>query len=418
MKILCVCQYFWPESFRVTDVCLGLKELGHEVTVLTGIPNYPEGKFYRGYGLFHNKEEDFQGIRVIRSWLIPRMQGKGWQLGLNYLSFAVSSRIKAHLLRPADFDLIFVYQLSPVTMAAPALVLKKKTGVPVLLYLLDLWPESVKAASSLKLAPVLKWLDKISSSIYKSCDRILVTSRGFINRLTERGIEGSRLFYWPQWAEDLYQIVELEEEAEERRQIPSGFVVMFAGNIGAAQGFEMIVEAAERLKQYRDIHWIILGDGRMKPWVESEVEARGLKHCFHLLGRHPVEKMPRYFALADALLVSLMKDPMLTLTLPAKVQSYMACGKPILAAVDGEGASVVKEAQAGLTCSSDDPDGLSRIVLQLYKMDSEKRKEMGLRGKEYFELHFKRDELLKELEANMFEVIRYHTVSLSREGLK
>lgn len=390
----------------MTDVCLGLKELGHEVTVLTGIPNYPEGDFFKGYGFCSPREENFQGIRIIRSCLIPRMRGKGWQLGLNYLSFAFISSINSLFLRPVDFDLIFIYQLSPITMAVPALLLKKKNNIPVLLYLLDLWPESVEATSSIKSPFILNWLDRISSSIYHRCDRILVTSRGFIKRLAERGIEGSRLFYWPQWAEDLYQIVELEENAEERRQVPSGFVVMFAGNIGVSQGFETIMDAAEKLKDHKDIHWVILGDGRMKSWVEGEVESRKLNHCFHLLGRYPVEKMPRYFALADALLVSLIKDPILTLTLPAKVQSYMACGKPILAAVDGEGARVVEEAQAGLTCPSEDANALANSVLELYKMDSTARMNMGNQGKAYFNSHFKREKLLKELEANIYEMLK------------
>lgn len=401
MRILIVTQYFWPESFRINDLALGLKERGHSVTVLTGQPNYPGGDFFPGYGGFQRSREDFHGVDVIRVPLVRRGRGRGVRLALNYLSFAVSASALGLLRCKGAFDLIFVYEPSPVTVGIPALALKKAKGAPLFFWVQDLWPESLTATGAVRSALILGLVEKLVRFIYAGCDKILVQSKAFFDPITKLGVPEGRIAYFPNSAEFLYQPVSVEDDAPELSRLPQGFRVMFAGNIGAAQDFETILGAAERLATHTDIHWVILGDGRLAPWVAEQVKHRGLSGNVHLLGQHPVDAMPRYFALADTMLVTLKRDPIFSVTIPAKVQSYLACAKPIVAGLDGEGARVIAESGAGFAAPAEDPAALAEAVLRAYRLSREERAEMGRRGRAYFAHHFEREMLLDRLEAWM-----------------
>jgi len=241
--------------------------------------------------------------------------------------------------------------------------------------------------------------------IYRRCDRVLVQSEGFAPRVAAVGARPADILYLPNWAEAFYKPVELEDDAPEKGEIPEGFRVIFAGNVGVAQSFETILGAADKLKGYPEIQWVILGDGRKRAWVEKRVRELGIEDRFHLIGRRPVEAMPRYLSLADTLLVTLKKDPIISLTIPSKTQPYMACGRPVVAALDGEGARVVEEAGVGLTAPAENPDALAQAVLRMYKTPTEKRREMGRRGRAYFEEHFERERLLDRLEGWMNELV-------------
>lgn len=400
MNILVVCQYFWPEPFRVLDVCLGLQEKGHKVTVLTGVPNYPEGRFYKGYGIFHPLTEMHQGIKIVRIPLIPRMDGKGLQLALNYLSFAINSMLMAPFLCKGHFDMVFTYQLSPVTMALPSILIKKLKKAALVHYVLDLWPESLAAAGGHGEGMAFKLVCKLVSYIYSKSDLILASSKGFIPKMIERGADPECVKYWPQWAEKVYS-EGLEQLGDYPLEDLNCFKIVFAGNIGEAQSFGTLLDAAELIKEEgrEDIHWNILGDGRLKRWVEEEIEKRNLQDVFHLLGRRPIEEMPYYYRRADALLVSLKENELFSLTLPAKVQSYLASGKPIIAAMNGEGARVVAEAGAGLTCRAEDPKALAGLIIEMSRLSLDERKELGRKGKEYFDLNYSRDVLLERLDS-------------------
>ena len=405
MEILIVTQYFWPESFPINDLVLGLRERNHRITVLAGIPNYPEGRFFSGYGLFKNRKQDYHGIKIFRVPLVPRGRGGGVRLVLNYCSFALCASILAPFLCRSTYDLIFVYEPSPITVGLPALALKRLKSAPILFWMQDLWPESLSATGALKSKRILKMIGGLVRFIYRGCDRILIQSRAFSPQVESLGVNPERIFYYPNSAENFYQPLQLDADAPERSLMPSGFRVMFAGNIGAAQDFATILKAAENLKGYQDIHWVIVGDGRMRPWVETQVQRRGLKGNIHLLGRHPVQTMPRYFALADVLLVTLRKDPIFELTIPSKVQPYLACARPVIAALDGEGSRIIREAKAGATCPTENPRALSEAVLKIYSMPKKKREAMGLRGRDYFEKHFERTMLLDRLEKWMQELL-------------
>lgn len=399
MKVLIVSQYFWPENFRINDLAVSLVERGHEVTVLTGIPNYPQGRFFSGYGLYKKTREEYKGVRIVRVPLVPRGKGNRIMMALNYLSFTLSAVIIAPFRCRGKFDIIFVCQLSPVTVGLPALLLKKIKRVPVIFWILDLWPESLSATGAIHSPGILKMMDVLVRLIYRGCDKIIVSSRGFMSSVAEKLDNPARLDYFPNWQEPEYS-----GAATITEYLPEGFLVVFAGNIGVAQDFETIVSVAEKLKGYRDIQWVILGDGGRFDWVKAQVELRKLSASFHLKGRYPSEAMPAFFAQADLMLVTLKRDPAFALTVPGKIQSYMACGRPIVAALDGEGGQLITESGCGLSVPAEDVDALANAVLTLYRMPKEQREEMGKRGKNFCEVNFEREKLMDRLEVWMSEL--------------
>jgi colanic acid biosynthesis glycosyl transferase WcaI len=405
LRILVVSQYFPPEPSRIGDLAQGLVERGHRVTVLTGKPNYPGGSLYSGYGFFRPAREDYHGAQVVRVPLVPRGSGSARRLALNYLSYAFFASFLGPLLCRDRFDLVFVCQLSPFTVGVPGMVFRALKQAPMMFWVQDLWPESLRASGVVRSPWIIRPIEKLVRFTYERCDRILVVSEGFVPRIEAMGADTGRVRYWPQWAEALYKPVEVEEDVPERSQMPDGFKVVFAGNVGAAQSFETIVAAAEKLKDYPEIHWVVLGDGRKKRWVEEQVRKLGLEDRVRLLGNRPMGSMPRYFALADAMLVTLKKDLIFSLTVPGKVQSYLACGRPVVASLDGEGARVIEEARAGLTAPAEDADALAKAVLKLYEMSSEERGVLGRRSRFYFEEHFERENLLDRLEGWVEELV-------------
>ena len=405
MRLLIVSQYFWPESFRINDLAVGLAERGHEVTVLTGKPNYPEGRFFSSYGFFHHTRDDYHDVNVVRVPLIPRGGGGKLRLALNYASFALFASLLGPFRCHGRFDAILVYEPSPVTVGLPALVIKKFNGAPVLFWVQDLWPESLSATGAVRSHTLLGLVERLVRFIYRGCDRILIQSLAFSEPIQRLGVKNDRILYFPNSAEDFYEPLDTDQ-APHGAVLPAGFRVMFAGNMGAAQALDTILAAAERLRNQPDIHWIILGDGRLASWVKDEVARRGLERCVHLLGRHPAESMPRWFALADAMLVTLRREPIFALTIPSKVQSYMACAKPIIAALDGEGGRIVRESGAGIAVAAEDPDALAQAVLKMYKVPGTERREMGLQGRRYFEAHFERRMLLERLDHWLNDLVR------------
>lgn len=396
MKILLVSQYFWPENFRINELSAGLVERGHEVTVLTGIPNYPSGKFYEGYGFFRNLRQNYSGAKVLRIPVIPRGRGGMFRLALNYLSFIFFAVFLSPLICRGKFDLIF-FSLSPVAEGIPAVIMKKFKKASLIFWVQDLWPESLSAAGTFKNSSLHNLIRRIMAVIYSSCDKILVQSRAFVPFVANMGVNKEIILYFPNFAEDFYIPIDLDVAALERESLPSGFIVMFAGNIGASQDFETIISAAEKLREHKDIYWVILGDGRMRRWVGEEIMSRNLNSQFSLLGKYPSEEMPRYFARADVMLVSLKNEEIFKYTIPSKVQSYLACAKPVIASLDGEGAKIIEESGAGFSCLPESPDMLAQLVLKMYHMERSKRIAMGLRGREYFKRNFERTLLVNQL---------------------
>jgi colanic acid biosynthesis glycosyl transferase WcaI len=397
MRILIVTQYFWPENFKINDFVIGMSESGHSLTVLTGKPNYPNGNFFKGYRFLNRRTEYYNRIKVVRAPLISRGEGSGIRLMVNYFSFAFFASLTGIFRFREKYDVIFVYEPSPITVAIPALLLKWKFKTPVFLWVLDLWPDSVEIAGNVKNRFVLKILDKLVKKIYKGSDRILISSRSFFEPIMKKNIDSGKIVYFPNWPEDIY----LSGAKDKNRYfgiMPSGFKIMFAGNIGDSQDFESILMAASLVSENKQIHWIILGDGRRRTWLETEVNKLGLNSNFHILGSYPQNEMPDFFCHCDAMLVTLKKSMIFSLTVPAKVQSYMAFGKPVLGMLDGEGAAIIEEAHAGLTCKAGDYSTLASKIKLLYSLDKSELNAMGENGKKYCAENFDRKMLFRKFE--------------------
>ncbi len=403
MKILIVTQYFYPENFKINDFAVGMKKRGHELVVLTGLPNYPGGKIFKGYGFFKRLEDEYEGIRVVRSWLFPRGGSSGPRLFINYISFTVLVSIWGLLKLRGKFDIIFVHEPSPIFIGIPALVMKWRFKAPVFLWILDLWPESLTAAGNITSPLLLKpgrWIVKF---IYARTDKLLMASKAFRSSIKSFGIADDKLEYFPNWAEEHF--VPLRRAVfEHKHLLPDGFKIMFAGNIGESQDFQSILNAAEKVKKYPDIKWIIIGDGRKTEWLKKEIVKRRLQQHFFILGRFPVEAMSNFFSHADVMLVTLKKEALFELTVPARLQAYMACGKPILTMLDGEGSRIVKEAEAGFVCASGDAEGLAENVLKTYKQSAPERDALGENALSYYKKVFERNKLFDKVE-NMFKKI-------------
>jgi len=417
MNILIITQYFWPESFKINDLAVSLFRRGHHVTVLTGIPNYPEGKFFEGFGWFKKNNEVYQGVKICRIPMIPRGQGSKILLALNFLSFAVSASILGPLLCRSEVDIIFVYEPSPITVGIPAVFFKKIKKAPIFFWVQDLWPETLSAVENVSSTSMTyKLIEKLVKLIYSRCERILIQSQAFESSIKNHIGKEKQVYYFPNCAESFYQPVVLNKGTPEFGEMPKGFRIMFAGNIGFAQDFGTIVKAAKILKNYKNIQWIIIGEGRARRWAEEKISKLGLTDVFHFLGKHPAEKMPRYLSFADALLVTLKKDPIFFLTIPAKVQSYLACSKPIVAGLEGEGSRIINEADAGVTCHSENPVALTEAILKIYHKSDDERKQMGVNGRRYFEKNFESEMLTSRLENWMLEEL--NSGSLENHGVK
>ena len=406
MRILIVSQYFWPETFRINEVARELVGRGHEVTVLCGTPNYPAGRIFDGFGWFRRTRELWNGVEVVRVPVVPRGNSARWRLAANYLSYALTASVLGPIRCRGRIDAILVFQMSPVTMGIAALAMKLVRRAPLLFWVQDLWPESLVAVRAVRTRWLLSAVDALVRRLYRASALVLIQSRSFRNHVESRGVSPDRIRYFPNLAESTYVPLPASAAHPALARVPAGFRVMFAGNIGAAQDVPTVIAAAELTRGRQDLQWVIVGDGSMRGWLESEIQRRELAGTVHLLGRFPVEDMPRMFAGADALLVTLGRDPVLSRTIPAKVQSYLACAKPIIAALDGEGAAVILEAGAGLCAPAQDAQALAAQVIRLSDLDAAARIQMGRSGRAYFEANFDSDLLLGRFEQWCREVSR------------
>jgi glycosyltransferase involved in cell wall biosynthesis len=406
VKLLILSQYFWPENFRINDVVEGLVSRGHAVTVYTALPNYPTGRFFDGYGWLGPFRERYKSAEVRRAPIIARGAGSGARLALNFASHALFATLLAPFMIRGRFDAILVYEPSPMTIGIPARVLSALKGAPLLFWVQDLWPESLSATRAVKNAMLLGLVDRLIKWIYRGCDRVLVQSEAFIPSVRGHGVPEDRIRYLPNSAESFYRKLDPRNDDAEARELPAGFRVMYAGNIGAAQDFPTILAAAEALRSHTDIHWIIVGEGRMRSWVADEVRSRGLSTTVHLLGQRPPERMPRYFAHADVLLATLRREPIFAYTIPSKIQTYIACGKPVIAALEGEGGRIIRDAEAGWVVPPEDPQALAAAVLKASRSSKDDLNRMGERAEGWFREHFEREKLLSLLEAMLAETVR------------
>lgn len=396
MKILIITQYFYPENFKSNDLAFELQRRGHEVTVLTGLPNYPEGEIFKGYGIFKNRKQNINGVRVIRSLLITRGKGGGARLFLNYYSFAFFASIKA-LIEGAKqkYDAILVHEPSPITQYYPALLMNKIWKTPVYFWVMDLWPESLSIAGGVQNKWVLKYYTHVIKRFYTNSEKILITSKGFRKAINQKGDFDHKIIYFPNWAEDTISEGSKDFDIP---NLPDGFKVMFAGNIGEAQDMESIMNAALLLKENKNIKFIIVGDGRKMPFVKEFIENNNLSETVHIMGRYPVEAMSSFFDKADIMLVTLKDNPIFNVTVPAKLQAYMSASKPVMAMLNGEGAENVLEAECGFAVPAGEHHLLANKIIEASLLSPEELRRLGNNSRNFYEHHFKMSTCISNFE--------------------
>ena len=397
-RILVISQHFWPENFRISDIATGFVENDIEVDVLCGIPNYPNGIMPEGYGWFKNKKQDFNGVKVYRSWEILRKGNTSLRIFLNYISYPFFASFKVLSFLGKKYDAVFCYETSPVYMIFPAIVYSKLKKVPLTTYVLDLWPENLYSVLKIQNKFLRGIVKSTSHWHYRRCDKLIAMSPSLNDTLVKiTGKAPEKIATIPQYCEKFYEQDIHNTELEEKYK--DYFKIVYAGNISPAQNVEVAVDAALLLKKdgIKDIKFIIVGDGMSKKDIEAYEEKQGVGEYFDFLGSKPVTDMPMYHTLADALFAPLAKSDDLGLTIPAKVTSYMAGGKPVLTCIDGEGSFVIEKAKAGLTAPSGDSKALYENIVKLYSMPKTEREEMGANARNYhFEYH-SRDKVLKDL---------------------
>ncbi len=396
MRILIVSQYYTPEPFRIADLARWLATRSHRISVLTGQPNYPNGRFYPGYGPIRPLRETLDGIDVHRVPLVPRGEAGIVGLAANYLSFALTGSCLGPLLLRDRFDAVLCYLVSPVTAALPGIVLSRVRHAGLALWVQDLWPESVASAGKMDSPALMRRLDRLVGFIYRSADAIWIPSRAFAPAVLRYGIPPERLAYVPNTTEAFYQ----PGDSPRPPGPVAKFSILYAGNFGEAQDFDTLLEAVALTPESAGIEWIFVGDGRRRSWVSSEVARRGLRHA-RILDRVPPEQMPALIAAADAMLVPLRRAFVFALTIPSKLQSALASGRPVLAVLEGEGARMVAECGAGIVVPPGDGTALARAALRLATAAPEERQRMGAAGRRYYEQHFERERVYATVEREL-----------------
>lgn len=402
-KILVVCQHFWPESFRINDICDYLQDEQYEIDVLCGIPNYPKGYFFEGYGLLKNKKQRYKDVNIYRSYEIPRKSNSNIRIFLNYMSFPFTSLFRIPRLLRKDYDKIFMYQLSPVMMSIAGLIIGKIKKKEKIMYVLDLWPENLFSVIDVQNKFARKLLTKVSHWHYRQADKIIVLSQAMKDKIQKiTNLPDDKLIIVPQACEKFYEEPIVDEVLNDR--FKGKFNIVYAGNISPAQSFETILDAAELLDdgERKNINFIIVGEGMSYKWLREEVEKRDLVDLFTFEGQMPPEEIPRYTTIADALIGCLVKSDLLEATIPAKVMSYLAAGKPLLLSMDGEVQDLVNNAiKCGYASETGDAKQLSENIKELYQTSESERQKMGTRALEYHFANFERNLVLSKLEAFM-----------------
>jgi len=418
LSIAFVSQYFYPEQFSNNAIVEELVRRGHAVDVVTGVPNYGRDGFFDGYSNSKRREEDWRGARIYRARSVPRRQTK-LRLLLNYLTFPVTGSWTALRRLRTRPDVVFASLLSPIFQAIPAIFVSRYHRVPLVYWVQDIWPESAIYTLGLKNRFVVGMLTAISGWIFRRADLILVQSAAFPPVISRFGIQPERIRVLPNTAPPMYRPMDPNEAPAARALMPeAGFRIVFAGNIGESQDFDTLLGAAHILRERQDLHWVIIGSGRDLDRVRARAVDLGVIDRFHLLGRHPEETMPGFFAHADVLIVPLRDNDIFNLTVPYKIQCYMACGRPILAAIAGEGRRIIKESGAGLVAPPSDPAALAGAVTQMLAMPAAERAAMGARARDYFMAHYSGARIYGDLETWLSEVAEQYPCSRKAHFVK
>lgn len=395
-NILLVTQYFYPEVFKGNDIAFELARRGYNVDVLTGIPNYPDGKYLHGYGIFKKRIEKINGVRVYRTFQFPRGNSSKIMMVLNYLSYFICACVDVLFFYIwKKYDVVFVQQLSPVFSAIPGVVVKKIKKVSLYMWVLDIWPDALKSAANIHNETVLSCVDKIVKRIYKNCDKILISSRNFQPLIQSKGNFQDKIIYFPNWSDDILEM----DDSYKIPELPEGFKIMIAGNLGKSQNLEAVTEVMLGIKDVPEVKWVFVGGGSKKEWLEQFIKENGLENCAVCLGQYPFKAMPAFYKHADAMLVTLRAGfPHLEAVVPARLQSYMSAGRPVLAMIGCGGADIIKESNCGYAVPAGDSNALITIIKEKVLINRDAFEQLGQNGRDYYQEHFRMDKCIDNLE--------------------
>lgn len=396
MRILLVTQYFYPEVFKSNDLAFELVKRGHHVDALVGIPNYPDGKFFKGYGIFKKRHEVVNGVNVYRVFQTPRGKG-GWRLPVNYFTFVIFGclRVLSQFAWKKKYDCIIGHEPSPIFQAYPALLLRKLRKTPFYYWIMDLWPDAMKSGGGVKNQKVLNFVDKLVKGIYKRTDKILITSERFREPIAAKGDFADKIIYFPNWSDDILEM----DDSYEIPQLPDGFKIMIAGNLGKSQNLDAVVEVMQGLKDIPEVKWVFVGGGSKKEWLEQFIKENGIEDKAACLGQYPFKAMPAFYKQADAMMVTLRAGfPHLEAVVPARLQSYMSAGRPVLAMIGCGGADIIKESNCGFVVPSGDSRALVKIIKEKVLTDRKAFEQLGQNGRDYYQKHFRMDKCIDNLE--------------------
>jgi glycosyltransferase involved in cell wall biosynthesis len=403
--MLSLFYYPEPNDVKTHQLAQDLVKRGHEVVSITTFPNYPEGKIYAGYQQRWRQWENIDGVKVVRLPLYPDHSRSGIKRALSYLSFMTSAGILAPLMSgPAD--ILYVYH-PPLTTGLAGLSLSFWRKLPFVYEILDLWPDTLSATGMLSNPHALKIIGHVAKFVYGQASAITVTSNGFKQNLIAKQVDPQKVHVIPNWADEtIYYPVERDLAWGEKYKLTGKFNVMFAGNIGLAQGLHTLIDAAKQLQDIPDLQIVIIGGGVALADLKTQAEAYRLFNVL-FIDRHPPQDMPAFFAWSNALLIHVTQDPLFTITIPQKTQAYMACGRPIIAAIDGDGAEVIYQANAGLICTPENPESLAKAIRIIYTMTASERETMGKAGREAYLTHYRRQVAVDHYEHLFYKIITH-----------
>ena len=396
MRILLVTQYFYPEVFKSNDLAFELSKRGHHVDALVGIPNYPEGKYFKGYGVFKRRHEVVNGVNVYRVFQTPRGKG-GWRLPINYFTFVIFGCLRVLFLFAwkKRYDCIIGHEPSPIFQAYPALLLRKLRKTPFYYWIMDLWPDAMMSGGGVKNQKVLNFVDRLVKGIYKRTDKILITSERFREPIAAKGDFKDKIIYFPNWSDDILEM----DDCYEIPKLPDGFKIMIAGNLGKSQNLEAVTEVMLGLKDVPEVKWVFVGGGSRREWLEEFIKENGMEDRAVCLGLYPFKAMPAFYKQADAMLVTLRAGfPHLEAVVPARLQSYMSAGRPVLAMIGCGGADIIGESRCGYAVPAGDSKALIDVIKNKVLTNRESFRKMGENGRDFYLKHFRLNDCIDNLE--------------------
>lgn len=394
-RILLVTQYFYPEVFKSNDIAFELVRRGYEVDALVGIPNYPEGRYFEGYGIFKKRHEVVNGVNVYRTFQTPRGKG-GWRLPVNYLSYVISGcfDVLFHFAWK-KYDCVICHETSPIFQAYPGQLVSKLRKIPFYMWVLDIWPDAMRSGGGMKNEKIIAWADRRVKNIYKRCTKILISSKRFTESILPKGNFADKIVYFPNWSEDMLNLpADYEIPA-----LPEGFKIMIAGNLGKSQNLDAVAEAMLKLCNVPEVKWVFVGDGSRKEWLEQFIKENGLQDRAFILGRFPFAAMPAFYAKADAMLVTLRAEfPHLGMVVPARLQSYMSAARPVLAMIGPGGQDIIRESDCGYAVDAGDVDAFVTVIREKVLTNRERFEAKGKNGRDYFEKNYRKEDCMDHLE--------------------